>query len=82
MKFNLQRFGGKGSSTTIQSTYEPTQYELELQSLEVRYANDIMPNAMALNAKAKALLDAADTAMTTISAGIGSKAEEALESVE
>ena len=36
MIFDLQRFGGKGG-TTIQSTYEPTQYELELQKLEVDY---------------------------------------------
>lgn len=32
--FDLQIFGGKGG-TTVQSTYTPTQHELDLQELEV-----------------------------------------------
>ncbi len=53
--FDLQIFGGKGG-TTIQSTYEPTEFELELQQLEVSYTSAIMPNALALNSSAATLL--------------------------
>gem|GEM_PF-2744325 len=82
MKFNLQRFGGGKGGTTIQSTYEPTEFELKLQQLEVGYTEAIMPNALALNSKAKNLLDAADAAMTNIAASIGGFAESAAGRIE
>ena len=48
MFFDLQRFGGKGG-TTIQSTYEPTQYELRLQQLEVELTEEVLiPSAKKL----------------------------------
>ena len=48
MFFDLQRFGGKGG-TTIQSTYEPTEYELRLQSLEVELTEEVLiPSAKKL----------------------------------
>lgn len=53
--FDLQKFGGKGG-TTIQSTYTPTTYELQLQQLEVSYTSAIMPNALSLNSSAATLL--------------------------
>ena len=53
--FDLQKFGGKGG-TTIQSTYQPTAQELELQQLEVSYTSAIMPNALSLNSSVATLL--------------------------
>ena len=48
MFFDLQRFGGKGG-TTIQSTYEPTEFELKLQKLEVELTSEeLVPNAKML----------------------------------
>ena len=48
MFFDLQRFGGKGG-TTIQSTYEPTIYELTLQRLEVELTEEVLiPSAKKL----------------------------------
>jgi len=59
MFFDLQRFGGKGG-TTIQSTYEPTQYELDLQELEVTLTkNVLLPGATVLGKKAKQLFEMA-----------------------
>ncbi len=47
LKFNLQLFGGKGG-TSIQTTeYTPTEFELQLQEIQVGYTNAIMPNALA-----------------------------------
>ena len=52
MFFDLQRFGGKGG-TTIQSTYEPTEYELRLQALEVELTEQVLvPSAKQLGTKA------------------------------
>ena len=48
MFFDLQRFGGKGG-TTIQSTYEPTEFELRLQALEVELTEQVLiPSAKKL----------------------------------
>ena len=48
MFFDLQRFGGKGG-TTIQSTYEPTIFELTLQRLEVELTEEVLiPSAKKL----------------------------------
>ena len=52
MFFDLQRFGGKGG-TTIQSTYEPTEYEKRLQALEVELTEEVLvPSAKKLGRKA------------------------------
>ena len=49
MIFDLQRFGGKGG-TTIQSTYEPTAFELRLQELEVELTEQVLvPSAKNLD---------------------------------
>ena len=70
MKFNLQRFGGKGG-TTIQSTYEPTQYELELQQLEVAFTRDVLvPHATYLAGTAKNLLQSAQNGVDSITTTI------------
>ena len=70
MFFDLQRFGGKGG-TTIQSTYEPTQYELELQQLEVAFTRDILvPHATYLAGTAKSALQSSQGVIDTISTNI------------
>ena len=57
MIFDLQRFGGKGG-TTIQSTYEPTIYELTLQRLEVELTEDVLiPSAKKLGQTAYNLFE-------------------------
>ncbi len=59
MFFDLQRFGGKGG-TTIQSTYEPTEFELKLQKLEVELTEDVLvPSAKKLGQTAYNLFDGA-----------------------
>ena len=77
MLFDLQRFGGKGG-TTVQSTYEPTKYELELQALEVDYTNAIMPNALELNSAAKNLLDAVEPFVEIFAASLHAHAQDAV----
>lgn len=47
--FDLQRFGGGKGGTTVTQTYEPTQFELELQQAESLYAKTIVPFALKLN---------------------------------
>ena len=59
--FDLQIFGGKGG-TTVQSIYEPTEYELQLQQLEV----DLVQSAY--NPQAK---DLANTAGVILKGSIG-----------
>lgn len=39
----------KGSSSTTVQSYQPTQYELELQKISADYANSIKDNALKLN---------------------------------
>ena len=56
MKFDLQRFGGKGGVTYETTAYEPTTYELKLQELQSSFVEEIMPNAKLLNTAAKTLL--------------------------
>lgn len=57
LKFDLQLFGGKGG-TSIQTTeYTPTEFELQLQKIQVDYTEAIMPNALWLNARARDVLE-------------------------
>jgi hypothetical protein len=55
--FDLQLFGG-GDGTTVNntSTYTPTEYELELQKAQSKYANAVSPNALWLNDTARNIL--------------------------
>lgn len=53
-KIDLQLFGG-GSSTTTQ-TYEPSDYELQLQKSQADYADAVAPNALWLNNIARDVL--------------------------
>ena len=55
--FDLQMFGGKGGSTTNVQSYEPSEYELELQKAQADYANAIAPNALWLNNVARGVLE-------------------------
>ena len=54
-EFDLQLFGGKGGDTTVQS-YQPSEYELELQKISKDYANAVAPNAKYLNDTARSVL--------------------------
>ena len=55
--FDLQLFGGKGG-TSIQTTeYTPTEFELQLQKIQVDYTTAIMPNALWLNDRARTVLE-------------------------
>lgn len=54
-RFDIQRFGGGGGSTT--QTYEPSEYELQLQDAQAQYAKAIAPNAYWLNDVARSLLE-------------------------
>ena len=56
--FDLQRHKG-GSSTTVNNstTYTPTEYELQLQKAQAKYADEIAPNALWLNDVARNILD-------------------------
>lgn len=56
--FDLQRHKG-GSSTTVNntSTYTPTEYELQLQKAQAKYADEIAPNALWLNDIARNILE-------------------------
>lgn len=54
--FDLQMFGGKGGSTTNVQSYEPSEYELQLQKAQADYANAIAPNALWLNNVARGVL--------------------------
>ena len=55
--FDLQLFGGGGSSTTVnQSSYTPSEYELQLQKAQANYADAIAPNSLWLNDTARNLL--------------------------
>lgn len=49
------RFKG-GSSTTVNNSYTPSQYELELQKQEADYSKAVAPNALSLNNTAMNLL--------------------------
>lgn len=53
--FDLQLFGGGGSTTTTQ-TYEPSDYELQLQKSQADYADAVAPNALWLNNIARQVL--------------------------
>lgn len=54
--FDLQLFGGgKGGNTTVQS-YQPSQYELQLQKATADYADAVSPNALWLNNVARDVL--------------------------
>lgn len=55
--FDLQMFGGKGGSTTNVQSYEPSEYELQLQKAQADYANAIAPNALWLNNVARGVLE-------------------------
>ena len=56
-KFDLQLFGGGGSSTTVnESKYTPSEYELQLQKAQADYANAIAPNSLWLNDTARKVL--------------------------
>ena len=52
------RFKG-GGSTTVNNTssYDPTEYELQLQKAQADYSNAVAPNALYLNDTAKKLLE-------------------------
>ena len=56
--FDLQRHKG-GSSTTVNNstTYTPTEYELQLQKAQAKYADEIAPNALWLNDVARNILE-------------------------
>lgn len=56
---DLGRCRFKGGSTTVNntSTYEPTEYELQLQKAQADYSNAVAPNALYLNDTAKKLLE-------------------------
>lgn len=57
MVFDIQRFGGKGeTSVTNTSSYEPTEYEIQLQKSQADYADAVSPNALYLNDVARQLL--------------------------
>ena len=57
LSFDIQRFGGgKGSSTTVENTYTPTEYEIQLQKAQADYADAVAPNALYLNDVARSLL--------------------------
>lgn len=56
-EFDLQLFGGKGSSQTTVESYQPTEYELQLQQAQANYANAVSPNALYLNDTARKLLE-------------------------
>ena len=43
----------KGSSTTVNNSYQPTAEEIRLQGLSADYAEKIMPNALKLNTSAE-----------------------------
>ena len=49
----------KGGSTTVNntSTYEPSEYELQLQKSQADYSNAVAPNALYLNKTARELLE-------------------------
>lgn len=51
--FDLQRFKG---DTTVENSYTPTEYELELQKMQSDIANHYAPNAVWLNDVARQLL--------------------------
>lgn len=53
-KMDLQLFGGGSSSTT--QTYEPSEYELQLQKSQADYADAVAPNALWLNNIARDVL--------------------------
>ena len=56
-KFDLQLFGGGGSSTTVnESKYTPSEYELQLQKAQANYADAIAPNSLWLNDTARNVL--------------------------
>lgn len=57
-KFDLQLFGGGGGTTTVNnsSTYTPSEYELQLQEAQAKYADAVAPNALWLNDTAKNIL--------------------------
>lgn len=55
IKIDLQMFKG-GTSVTNNSTYTPSEYELQLQKAQANYANAIAPNSLWLNDTAKGLL--------------------------
>ena len=57
LKFNLQLFGGKGGTSIQTTTYEPTEYELQLQQIQVAYTEAISPNALWLNQRARVVLE-------------------------
>lgn len=54
--FDLQMFGGKGGSTTNVQSYQPSEYELQLQKASANYADAVSPNAKWLNDVARGVL--------------------------
>lgn len=58
IQFDLQLFGGGGGDTKVvnQSTYTPTEYELQLQKAQADYAKAIAPNSLWLNDTARNIL--------------------------
>lgn len=54
--FDLQRFGGKGSSSTTVQSYQPTEGEKRLQNQAADYSEAVAPNALKLNNYAMNLL--------------------------
>lgn len=57
LKFNLQLFGGKGSTQTNVQSYQPTAQEIRLQQQAADYSEAVAPNALWLNNIAKGLLE-------------------------
>lgn len=55
LKFNFQLFGGKGSSTTVQS-YKPSEEEKALLNQQLKYQEAFYPNVIRLNEDAGKLL--------------------------
>jgi hypothetical protein len=54
--FDLQRFGGKDGGTTNVQSYQPSEYELQLQKSTADYADAVSPNAKWLNDVARGVL--------------------------
>lgn len=75
--FDLQLFGGSSSTTNV-SSYTPTEYELQLQDAQAKYANAVSPNALYLNDTARQLLqDSLGTVQVNYN-GLNSNAQEQL----
>lgn len=75
LTMNLQLFKG-GSTVVNNSTYTPTEYELQLQKIQADYANKVSPNAQWLNDTAGNVLKNSLGSVQVDFSGLNNKAQD------